>query len=150
MGTSSAKLDALLNAIEENCDPTAYRDLVIPYMLDCASLIETRMPAVALASFGVSNGHAAGRVSIQSVTEAIQRCWGELQKDRRETNLDDPEVSATRAVICVLQRQLELESDDFLNLTSFFLQLLNNVQPHLDEQEALLRRHFPSCIGAAA
>jgi len=63
--------------------------------------------------------------------------------------LDDPEVSATRAVICVLQEQLQAESDDFLDSASFFLQIINNVEPHQDQQEVLIRKHFASCLDAA-
>ena len=149
MATSSTKLDLLLNSIEENCDPTRYRAAWIPYLIACAALVEHRMPAVAIASFGVSRDYAAGRVSMQSVREAMQRCWEDLQKGHREMRLDDPQVSAVRAVICVLQRQLEPESDDFLDFTSFFLQVVDNVEPHPDEEEALLREHFGLCLDAA-
>lgn len=149
MATSPAKLYLLLNAIEENCDPTQYRDLLVPYMIDCTSLIEHQMPAVAIAGFRVSKDYAAGMVSMESVREAKQRCWEDLQKNHTDTRLDDPEVSAIRSVICVLQRQLEPESDDFLDFTSFFLHLTNNVEPHPDQQEALIRKHFALCLDSA-
>jgi hypothetical protein len=45
--TNSAQIDLLLNSIEENCPPAEYEQELLPFMFDCADLIEPRLPHVA-------------------------------------------------------------------------------------------------------
>ncbi len=115
-------------------------------MIASASLIEHRMSAVCLGSFGVSKDFAAGRAPMQAVSDAIHRCWEDLKRDHRDIRFDDPEVSATRAVMCILYEQREPGSEDFLNSMGFSLQLLKNVEPLASQHEVLLRKHFASCL----
>ena len=105
-------------------------------MLDCAALIEQRMPAPAARALQIANGYRAGIVSLQSVSDTHDECCESLSLDHREMQLDDPEVAAIRAVICVLHLQLHPESDEFVDLLSFFLHLLNNIEPPLHRARA--------------
>lgn len=142
MRAPSEKLDLLLNAVETNTAPSVRRGALVPFMLDCAALIRPSMPSVARESFRVSIDFEAKRISVQLVQAAIERCWDELRDACSETDLDNPEVCAIRAVICILRRQLEPESEDFLDYASFFLRLVNRVEPHEREEERLLLAHF--------
>ena len=83
----------------------------------------------------------SGRNSLVSFRQA---CFSsaELRNQHQEMQLDDPEVSAIRAAICILQSQLDPETDDFVDLLSFCLRLLNKLEPHLAEQETLLSHYF--------
>jgi len=144
MATPSSRLDLLLNSIDENCTPEVYEPLLLPFMIDCADMIASRMSTVAADAFRIVKTHNGASSQSQELMEAVQRCWQSL--GQRNMSLDDPGVSATRAVICILHVRLRRESDEFIDGTSFFLQLINNVEPHIDEQEALLRKYFGHCL----
>jgi hypothetical protein len=146
MATSLEKIDLLLNFIEENCDVGKYCGALALYMIDCLALIENRMPPTAADAFRISRAHAAGQIPLKRVIEAIQLCWEYLEKDHRDMCVNDPEVSATRAVICLLKWQEQPRPDDFLDLTSFFLRLLKHVEDRLEDEEILLKKHFGTCL----
>lgn len=150
MANLPAKLDLLLYSVEDGCDPSEYVGSMVPYMIGCLSLIEHRMPPVVSVSFQVSKDYYSGLSPLNSVSDAYEACWKELSRGHREMQLDDPDVSAIRAVICILYQQQHPESEDFLDSQTFFSQLVNNVEPHVDQEEALLKKHFASCLKAGS
>jgi len=145
-GGASAELDRVLNAIEETCAPPQYVRFREAFMLDCAALIAQRMPALAAKALQIAREHRAGMVSLQSVRDTHDACWESLRTNHREMQLDNPEVASIRAIICILYGQLHPDSDEFVDVLSFFLRLLNNVEPHSTEQEQLIRKHFADCL----
>jgi hypothetical protein len=149
MTNPSRKLDLLLNSLEQTCDSSAYLRARDAFMIDCLWLIEQLMPPIASASFQAARNYHDGLAPLNSVSDALVTCWRELRVGDREMRLDHPEVSAIRAVICLLYSQEHPEADDFLDSISFFLRLLNNVEAHFERQEALLLKHFDSCLKTA-
>ena len=142
----SLRLDLLLNSIEEECDPPKYLRLRDAFVIDCMTMIGHRLPPVASRALQVANDFRTGLASLASVRDAHQACWEELRIGHKEMHLDDPEVSAIRAAVCILHGQLHPESDDFVDSVSFCLRLLNNVEPHLAQQESLLHKYFRDCL----
>jgi len=136
----SRKLDLILNSIDEKCPAQERRPLTASFLIDCLNLIDHRLPPVASRALLAAKDYQARIAPLESVTDAHKACWAELEHS--EMQLDDPEVSAIRAAICILHSQLDPEADDFVDLLSFCLRLLNNVEPHLAEQETLLARYF--------
>lgn len=55
-------------------------------------------------------------------------------------------LSLIRAVIFPLDAQKNPEERDVVNHLGLFLEFVNTVEPHYEEEEALLRRHFADCI----
>jgi hypothetical protein len=141
--TRNQKLDLHLNSIEEIYVPAEFGKSCVPLMIDAAALVEARMPPVATYSLRVARDYAAGTTSAESVNDAIVRCWKDLGGGGRDMCTDVPDVAAIRAVICILRRQVHPEAEDSLDLLSFFVELLNNVEPHSEELEALFKKHFP-------
>jgi hypothetical protein len=139
---SPRKLDLILNSIEEKYTPQQRRPLGESFLIDCLNLVDHRLPLVASRALLTAKDYQAGIAPLQSVTNAHNSCWAELRREHREMQLDDPEVSAIRAAICILHSQLNPETDDFVDLLSFCLRLLNTVEPHLAEQEVLLSHYF--------
>jgi hypothetical protein len=140
------RVDLLLNLVEENCAPEEYQRSRIPFMIDCLLLVEQRMPLAAAQPFLVSRLYADQKVDSASLVEAIEKSWRALGRGEASLNLGDPDVSAVRAVICILHSELHPESNDFVDSISFFLNLLNNVKPCSEQQEALIKKHFPTCF----
>jgi hypothetical protein len=145
MTISSTKLIDVLYSIEENCARADYQHSVVPCMIDCAKLIAHEMTPATAESFQIAQRYVNQATSLQSVSDAISSCWKELEHGR-EMRVSDPEVSATRAVLCILHAQLHGPSDEFLDAMSFFLQLINNAEPHHQEELELLQHHFASCL----
>lgn len=146
MSIDSAQLDLLLNKIEEDCSPSDYEPALLPFMFECADLVAQRMPKLAHDSLAIARNFAAKRCGAESVAEAVRACWEVLDKGQRSLQLEVPEVSAIRLVICILHREQHPDSEDFVDLGSFFLQLVNNVEPSYEKLEALLRKWFHQCI----
>jgi hypothetical protein len=146
MSQDSAKLDLLLNEIEENCSSSKYQASVLPFMFDCACLIEHRMPKIALDCLSVAKDFAENRGDREALIEAVRACWQALGKGDASQNLANPEVSAIRVVICILHWQLSPDADEFLDLLSFLMQLVNNVEPSYEKQEVLIKRRFIGCL----
>jgi hypothetical protein len=142
--SESGRLDLILNEIEIRCNPPQYLKLAESFMFDCQALVGQRMPPLALRALQVASRHRAGLIPLQSVSETLAACWRGIQG--RDMQLDKPDVAAVRAVICILDSQLHPESDEFVDSLSFFLHLLNSIEPHFVEQEDLIRRHFADCL----
>lgn len=70
-------------------------------MLDCAALIEQRMAAAATRALQIAQGHRAGIVSLQAVSDTHDACWESLWINHSEMQLDNPEAASIRAVICM-------------------------------------------------
>jgi hypothetical protein len=141
-----AKLDLLLNQIEENCSPSEYEQAFLPFMFECADLIAHLMPKVARDSLAIAKDYVSNTHDAARVKEAVQRCWTALDSDQGKRQLEDPGVSSIRLVICILHKQLHPELDDFLDMASFFLRLINNVEPSYDQLATLIRKWFGKCL----
>jgi hypothetical protein len=146
MSDESTKLDLLLNDIEEKCDPADYAENSARFQIECLSLIAERMPTIAATSYAVARAHVSGQSNTKAVAEALKASWDYLDVGCKSLNLSDVKVSATRAVICALHEQLHQEDTDFVDSMSFFLRLVNNVEPHFEAEEMLLRKYFGACL----
>jgi hypothetical protein len=146
MPIDSDSLDLLLNTIEENCEPADYIRSRVPFMIECATLVESRMPIVAVEAMRIARNYLDKKVSADTVQRALVTCWKTLGASKSEMLLDDPNVCAIRALICVLREELYTGEEDFVDIMSFFLSLLNRVEAHPVEQAALLKRYFSGCL----
>jgi hypothetical protein len=125
MTTAKERIDQLLNEIEEKCQPADCRQLRIPFMLDCASLI-SKLPSQTVKALQTSRAYSIQELPLTSVSEAVAECW---------RYLDGSFVNRPG-------------SEDFIDLIGFFLDLLNRVEPHAEEQWELIKKHFQYCLGS--
>lgn len=145
----SRRLDLLLNEIEMNCDPNIGGEECNQFSVDCLLLIQDKLPPIAVEALTVLQDYLERCASLVSVTEMLARCWKYLRMAYPEAPLNDPSVSAIRAVIFPLDAQKHPENLNIVDHLSFFLMLVNNVEPHFAEEEMLLRKHFINCLNAA-
>ena len=78
----SARLDSILSDIEETCRPRQYARFIVPFMLDCAALVEQRMPPLALEAIQIAKGYRDGLISLQHVAEIRDACWQSITGPR--------------------------------------------------------------------
>jgi hypothetical protein len=140
------KLDQLLNEIEICCDPEIGDDRCNQFCLDCLALIRHKLPPIAADALVVVTDYREGRVPLKSVVDMTVKCWKYLDENHGHQPLDDPLVSAIRAVIFPLSAQRTPAERDLVDHLSFFLMLVNNVEPHCGEEEALLRKYYAGCL----
>jgi hypothetical protein len=143
---ASRELDRLLNDIEIGCDPPVGGPECNRFSLDCLALIRYKLPPVALEGLACVTEYLAGQLTLQSVTDMRIKCWQYLDENYKHAPLDDPMVSAVRAVICPLHAQQNPDERNIVDHLSFFLMLVNNVEPHFQEEESLLRAYFAHCL----
>jgi TorA maturation chaperone TorD len=74
------------------------------------------------------------------------KCWQHIKDEYKGIDDSNPEVSAIRAVIFALGAHREAEQRDIVDHLSCFLSFVNQVEPHREEEEKLLRRYFTKCI----
>ena len=149
MTGNSQKLDSLLNIIEMNCDPTIGSSECNRFSLDCLSLIQHELPSIAAQAFTLLTEYINGQARLQTLVDMRIKCWQYLDENHKHAPLHDPVVSAIRAVIFSLQAQQTPEERNFVDHLSSFLMWLNNVEPHFEEQESLLQKHFAQCFAHA-
>jgi hypothetical protein len=109
-------------------------------MLACLSQIKDRLPPLAEQALELAQGYAAGTVSAADVIRIREECWREIKG--REMDTDDPSTCAFRAVICVLYSREEGQQDNLVDVLSFFLVLVNRIEPSYDRQGRLLLECF--------
>ena len=146
MWSESKSLDLLLNDIEMGCDPAIGSEQVNRFSIDCLSLIRHKLPRIAAEGLALTTEYLEGRAPLESVTDMLVKCWQYLKENHEHAPLNDPVVSAIRAVIFPLDAQKHPEKRDIVDHLSFFLMLVNNVEPHFEEEEGLLRKHFAKCL----
>jgi hypothetical protein len=148
MTTAKERIDQLLNEIEEKCQPADCRQLRIPFMLDCASLI-SKLPSQTVKALQTSRAYSIQELPLTSVSEAVAECWRYLDGSFvNGSNDDHPDAITIRALICILLEESRPGSEDFIDLIGFFLDLLNRVEPHAEEQWELIKKHFQYCLGS--
>ena len=133
------ELNLLLNEIEQRVGSEWSWTSCAHFMVECLFIVKDRLPPLALDGLAIAQLYLAGCSSSQEVSNMRVRCWQELPGEL-SMKTDDPRVAAIRAVICVLQTSLE--SSEGLDLLSFFLQLVNRIEPHYEAQYRLLSKHF--------
>jgi len=146
MHTKLDKLGALLNDIEQKCDPAIGSKQCIQFMLECLSLIEQKLPSIAVEALTVAKEYLAGRTSLESVSEMRLQCWQYLRQHYPGVLFKHSEVNAIRAVIFLLHAQEHPEDRNIVDHLSFFLMLVNDVEPHRKEEETLLPKYFAECL----
>lgn len=144
--TKSERLDHLLNRIEMGCNPEVGLKQSSDFMMECLSLIKSKLPRVASEGLRISNEYIAGRAQRESIIEALEKCWSDLRENHSGQQINEHEVSGIRATICLLHAQAHPHERDIVDQLSFFLTLVNNVEPHFEKEEFLLRRHFAQCL----
>src|SRR5579864_2624218 len=107
------QLVALLVDIEKNCDPPVGGERCQDFSLDCLSLIVHKVPPVAVDALKVLQEYRSRQVQLQSVLDTLVGLWQYL--DQHETNLSESEVSAVRAVICLVHAQKEPRTEDMVD-----------------------------------
>jgi hypothetical protein len=146
MTKAQEHIDLMLNEIEEKCVASDYDQCRVPFMLDCVSLTQGRMPSLAVKALETARAYSVHESPLDSVREAIEGCWRYLDQGSVHGSIDDRETCAIRALICLLREQSQPGSEDLVDLMSFFLNLLNRVEPHADEQILLIKKHFQHCL----
>jgi len=139
---NEAKLSLLLNDIEEICDPPIGSRECSLFRMACLALIRHKLPLIPERARAFSAQYVKHRAPIEEVDELLVQCWQYLEENHGNAPVEDPTVSAFRAVICILYAQKHPEERDIADHLSFFLMLVNNVEPHYQEEESLLRTHF--------
>jgi hypothetical protein len=143
-----AGLDLLLSGVEKNCSSSDYERAWIPFMFECVDLISARMPEVGHDSLEIGKAFAAKQLGAEQLDEAIRRCWDWCDARQKQPANNEPEWSAVRAVLCILITELQPDPREFLDTTSFFLQLLLNVEPCSRQLDALIKKSFVNCLSA--
>lgn len=87
-------------------------------------------------------------MSLQSIIDMRIKCLQFLEDNYRNAPLNDPVVSAVRAVVFPLYAQQDPDERDVVDHLGFFITLVNNVEPHFAEEELLLRTYFAQCLKA--
>jgi hypothetical protein len=139
--TGQEHLDWTLNDIEEHQE-AGCTDGRTRFMLACLSQIRHRLPTLAEQALVLAEQYATGNAPSADVIQMRAECWRQLRGHEMET--DNPSVCALRAVICALYTPEDGQQHDLVDLLSFFLGLLNRIEPHYTEQARLLRQCFPN------
>ncbi len=135
----SQELDLILNAIEERMEPT--REQIAQFKLDVLSLVEPKLPSVAREGLVEGRRFAAGEVTQSVISDALAQCWAYADERWPGGALSTIEACAVRSVISLLHGFIS-EEVDFVDSISFFLGLINRVEPHFSEEARLLEQHF--------
>ena len=143
--TWEAILDGL-NDIEENCAPPLGEGLTVQFMVDCLSLINHRLPPPALQVLDLTKAMSSDERYLQAVTDLRHRCWTVVDAVTRNPGESSSQVSAVSASIFLIDARLRPEEREFLNSVVLFLESVNQVEPHLEEELTLLRKHFSKCL----
>jgi hypothetical protein len=141
-------LDDLLNDIEQNCDPAVGDQESNDFMFDCLLLVQHKLPAICLEAMALLTAYRLGQIPLHDIDEMAVRCWRYLDENYKGADSALAEVSAVRAVIFPLNahRHVHKGEHDIVDYLSSFLTFVNQIEPHLDEEESLLRKHFARCI----
>ncbi len=142
MTHADRELNELLNEIEERCDPLIGSKESNDFMIECLSLIRHKLPPIALEAIQVLQAHLVGRVTIDTVSDMLARLWRHIDENHKGVDIRHVEMSAIRAVIFPLDAQRRAQERDIVDYLSSFLTFINHVEPHLEEEEGLLRKHF--------
>jgi len=128
-----------------NCDPAEYQGLAAKFMIDCLALIEGQLPLSTSQGLLACRRYLTGKGSMEAIKRAILDCWRAEREWRREHPFDITDMSANRAILCIL-KDLEGDESDLVDLLSFFLNMANKVEAHKEEQGALLKERFAACL----
>ncbi len=146
MDDAQERIDLLLNEIEKTCLASDYNPWRVPFMLECALLVQSKMPSRAVKALETAMAYLGQEQPLASVREAIEDCWHDADQNSASNISDDPDACALRALICVLCEQSHPGSEDLVDLLSFFLNLLNRIEPHSEQQIRLIKKHFAPCL----
>ena len=135
----SRDLDLILNLIEERSKPT--RAQIGRFKVAVLSLIEPKLPSIGLECLTLGKHFAVGLDPEQPIREALVRCWEYSDQRSPGGGLETSEANAVRSVISLLHGLIS-DEEDFVDSLSFFLTLVNNVEPHHSQQAELLNQHF--------
>lgn len=133
------ELDLILNAIEERLEPT--KEQISQFKLDVLFLVEPKLPSVARAGLVEGRRFAAGVVAHSVISDALAQCWAYADEQWPGGGLETKEACAVRSVISLLHGLVSQEVD-FVDSISFFLALINRVEPHFSEEARLLEQRF--------
>ena len=140
------KLDDFLNEIEINCDPPIGSRACVQFCLDCLALIRGKLPPIAEEALSFATECLEKPVPVSRVNDMLTKCWQFLDENHRDIPIDDARVSVIRAAMVPVYCLKHPTTNDVVDHLSFFLKLLNNVEPHFEDEEVLLRQHFANCL----
>ena len=132
----------LIDAIEDAGPLEEHRADWVKFMLASAELIAERLPDVGRAALETARRFWNGQADAQELEDARVRSWKYLEARGVGTSLDEPDVCALRAVICLLYP--DTGGVDFFDLVHFFVEVTQKVTDIGREQCALLRSIFAS------
>lgn len=144
--STAQEIDGLLNQIEETSNPTVGSKASTQFMLECLALIEEKLPPLATEAAELTNRYLSGRAKLEAVIEMRSKCWRHIDECRKTGDCDSLEVNAIRAVIFPLDAFEHPAEHDVVEHLSAFLAFVNHVEPHFQQEEALLRKHFASSL----
>jgi hypothetical protein len=137
---------AVLNDIEMNCNPKIGDDRCTKFSYECLSLIRDKLPTIAAEAFDLLGDNLEGPVQLDSISEMLKRLWTYFDENRKEKGIGFAEEGAIRAVIGPLHALINPDTREIVDDLAFFLKMINNIEPHFEEEEALLRKLFKDCL----
>jgi hypothetical protein len=144
--STALELDRLLNQIEESSDPAIGSNASSQFMLECLALVEQSLPPLAMEAVQSVRHYLAGRLDLEAIIHIRSKCWRRIDECRQTSDGDSSEVIAIRAAIFPLHAQEHPTERDLVDHLSAFLAFVNRVEPHFEEEEALLRKHFANSL----
>ena len=145
MADGSAALDLALNDIEEDCGTAIAGERVLRFQLATLKLIEKELPEIVTEAISAAQRYLAGQETRMGLRSLQLKCWSVLDEKYPGQTLSNPEVSAIRAAIFLLHAGQVDQDDDFVNASSFFLNLINNIEPHYEEELHLMKTILARC-----
>jgi hypothetical protein len=138
----SAALQEPIADIGATRDRISLEKSILQFGIELLGLVEDRLPEVAKDGLDAARRLEAGQADRASIREARIKCWEYIQRDHKGDADTEPQVSATRAVICVLDSEQEVRPGNFIDLVFLMLEFVNNVHPSEAEEERLVRKHL--------
>ena len=129
-----------IDTIEEERGITQSAAELSLFMVESCELIQDKLPDVAKQGLEVAKRYWTGKGTEQEVEAARVRSWEYIDAAPGGGSLENQNVCATRAVICLLfPNWAAEEGEDHLH---WFVEVLNKVEDHWDELAAMLERRF--------
>jgi hypothetical protein len=130
----------MLDLIDHRKPLHSSEDRVVQFMIASCDLITPWMPPVAVSALEVARRYWRGEARESELERARVECWEYLDGIGAATSTDDPQVCATRAVICLLHPALP--QNDLFDLTHWFIDLTRNVTDIDHQQSDILSQLF--------
>lgn len=132
--------DDLIGELDARLGPSEWFPRLAVFMVRSCELVSRAFPARARAALDVGRRYwSEGKATREDLDRASAECWQHLRSTDSENRLDDPDVVALRAVMCVLVAE---QRADPAEVAFWFVSLTRRLGAIESEQVALLREVF--------